>query len=338
MVHHAGPLMALVVAALTLLAGTAAADHPTVGFGSDQVGPIVTVSATPLGKGRWAVGARSEYVKFDDFGDGELAALAASGEEVHSTDDLLAVFVGVGYGVTDDLTLSARIPYVRRTDIREGHLEDGEPEAHEHGDSDGVGDLTLFGQYRFFSANDWDAALLAGLKTPTGETDEKDDDDERFETEHQPGSGSWDPMLGVAVTRRWGRICLDANVLYAFTTEGSQDTTLGDILNYNFAVSTRLNAERKHDHADHVAEHSHSHLLWDLILELNGEWHDRDKVERVSDRNSGGTLIYLSPGVRLTVHERFAGYMSVGVPIHEASRGEQHDTEYRVILGLSASF
>jgi hypothetical protein len=33
----------------------------------------------------------------------------------------------------------------------------------------------------------------------------------------QPGSGSWDPLLGLTVSKRLGRKSLDANVLYAFT-------------------------------------------------------------------------------------------------------------------------
>ena len=37
----------------------------------------------------------------------------------------------------------------------------------------------------------------------------------------------------------------------------------------------------------------------DLVLELNGEWHDKQRIAGIPDPNSGGTTVYLSPGVRV---------------------------------------
>jgi hypothetical protein len=81
---------------------------------------------------------------------------------------------------------------------------------------------------------------LVGVKTPTGTTDERDNEGELFETEFQPGSGSWDPLIGLAVTRGFGRWSLDSNVLYSLATEGVQQTDLGDRFHYNGAISYRL--------------------------------------------------------------------------------------------------
>ena len=74
---------------------------------------------------------------------------------VHSLSSIMAPAISFGYGLTADFTISARLPVVVRTDIREA--------AHEHGggtttgtvevlgDSSGIGDLTLLGQYRFYN-------------------------------------------------------------------------------------------------------------------------------------------------------------------------------------------
>lgn len=175
----------------------------------------------------------------------------------------------------------------------------------------------------------------------------------RIETEHQPGSGSWDPMLGAAVTKQWERVSVDTNFLYVFATKGAQDTSLGDILTYNLAVSYRLNSNDKHDHSSHshsdealedrshsagAATDSHSRLFWDAVLELNGEWHDRNKIDSVTERNSGGTLVYVSPGIRMTTDHRWAAYVSVGFPVYERLNGEQHATQLRFILGAGIGF
>ena len=44
----------------------------------------------------------------------------------------------------------------------------------------------------------WFVALLAGIKVPTGSTHETDLSGARLETKHQPGTGSWDPLFGLA--------------------------------------------------------------------------------------------------------------------------------------------
>jgi adenylate cyclase len=48
------------------------------------------------------------------------------------------------------------------------------------------------------------------------------------------------------------------------------------------------------------------------VLELNGELHQKQVTSGVVDQNSGGNLIYLSPGLRLT-YDKWLSFVSVGV-------------------------
>ena len=50
----------------------------------------------------------------------------------------------------------------------------------------------------------------------------------------------WDVLLGAAFTQRYGAWSFDANVLGIFAGRGAQDTKLGDRFHYNAAVSYRL--------------------------------------------------------------------------------------------------
>ena len=212
------------------------------------------------------------------------------------------------------------------------------------GDASGLGDLRLFGQYRFYHDAAQDLAVTAGVKTPTGTTDERETGGGLFETDHQPGSGSWDPFFGLAYNRSFGRTGFSANVLYTATTEGSQQTDLGDSFNYNLALSTRLfsAAEEEHHHHHHGDEHHehHEHLLdyLDVVLELNGDVRGRDAVMGIKDENTRGHLLYLSPGMRIGLAERWSLYASVGLPIVNDSNGIQSDPDYRVVGGISTSF
>jgi hypothetical protein len=109
------------------------AGHPAAGFGQTISGPVITIPASTLPPGWWAVGLQLEWVRFDRFSDRELEELAAAGAEVHGLDQLLAPSLSVAHGLTDRLTVGARLPHVSRREIREGHLEGGTPELHDHG-------------------------------------------------------------------------------------------------------------------------------------------------------------------------------------------------------------
>lgn len=318
--------------AFTIMPGLVFADHPTFGFGTGVAGPITTVSADPLPRRAWVLGLRGEFLNLARFSDAELFRLARPGAAVDSTDSLLSPFAVVGYGVTDDLTIAARLPYVQRANIREGELENGEPHVHSHGDATGLGDLSLFGQYRLLAHGGFSTTLLGGINLPIGRTDVADASGHPFELEHQPGEGAWSPLLGVAVRRTLGRLTLDANVLYTFVTEAAPGNALGDLANYNVALSYRFGGETDDD-PDHVHD-AHSHRAWDLVAELNGEWRDRLVEERRPDPNSGGSVLYFSPGVRLTLNDRWSSYVSVGLPVLERLNGTQHESHVRLIAGV----
>lgn len=321
---------------LSIVTNTAA-DHPTVIFGSDAAGAVNTISAEPMPQGKWGFGIRTEVIDNKSFSGGQLEDFAAQGlEGVHSVDRITNTSISVAYGVSENLTVIARLPYIERTNIREAELDAGVPEAHVHGDSSGLGDLSLLGQYRSFRNGGTDASILLGVKAPTGATDVSDMEGVRFETEFQPGAGSWNSLLGAAISQKAGKTGFHANILYNKTAKGSQATRLGDALSCNVAMSYRLNGE---DHGQH--DHAHSRvdegggLNWDLILELNGESRRKTKISGDSEANSGGVTVYLSPGVKLSSGEGLGGFLSVGIPIVNRRNGTQTEIDARVVAGIS---
>jgi len=130
------------------------------------------------------------------------------------------------------------------------------------------------------------------------EVDDGHDDEEptehasgRFEAEHQPGSGSWDPFIGIAHSRMWGGLSLHGSLLYSLATEGAQDTDLGDSVHYGVAAVYQLSAaEPSHAHDHPEAAHIHAAgIAWDAILEINGEW--RDELEIAARVNATAAAI-----------------------------------------------
>ena len=325
------------------LTGEAFGHHGGIGIGPGKSGPINTTPATTLRKGHFWVDFRLESMKFDRFTEGELLDFARQGNEVHSVDFRWSTVLTGAYGVTDNLLAGLRLPYISREGIREGHGEEEITEIHRHGDSAGLGDATLFGQYRVFHLDikALEVSALFGLKLPTGRTTARTRQGPRFETELQPGSGSWDPMAGIAVTKRWGKFSMDSNILYIFTTQGSQRTILGDAFLYNLAASYRI-GEIRHVHyymeGNHVHEKEHTRLAWDLVAELNGEWHGKNEISGKDDDNSGGNQVFFSPGVRATIADRYAAFFSVGIPILQDMNGKEQEADYRFVLGIGIGF
>ena len=225
----------------------------------------------------------------------------------------------------------------------------------ERGNSSGIGDLTLMSQYRFFNdpRTGTEMAVLLGIKVFTGATGVNDAFGGRFEAEFQPGSGSWDGLFGLAFTKRMGTWSFDANVLYQLSTTGTQDTDLGDRFLYNAAVSYRLfggaSAPGRMNAGAPIPEpmyhggpkgkaHHHHHEeppaprgpALDLVLEVNGEWHAHEVIGGVKEPNSGGHVVYLSPGVRYSL-DNWSAFASVGLPIVNEVNGVQAEPDWRLL-------
>ena len=57
-------------------------------------------------------------------------------------------------------------------------------------------------------------------------------------------------------------------------------------------------------------------------------------VYMAPETNSGGTTVFLSPGVRVSAG-KFSGFISYGLPIIENQKGQQTDIRSRIVAGIS---
>lgn len=344
--HHAA-LAALAALGATLIAPAALAHHPGVGGGVG--GGIITIGAATLEQGQIAASVTYEFIRMNQLSDATLTA----NPDVHGLQSIATPALSLAYGITDDLTVAVRLPWVQRTGIR---VFDG-VDIVDRGNTSGVGDVTVMGQYRFYNdmIGGTQLAALFGVKAPTGRTGLIDPFGEVFEAEFQPGSGSWDVLLGAAFSQRLNAAwSVHANVLGVITGEGVLDTRLGNRVLYNAAIvyrvfGTTANERHTHDAAAHAGHAharkravpepaaAHQHVALDALLEVNGEWHDRTVTAGIADMNSGGTTIYVSPGLRLTV-DNWSAFASIGIPAVNQLNGVQADPAWRLQTGISVAF
>jgi len=343
--------------ATACLAAPALADHA----GPTAAGPgggISVVSPDTLEAGQSSVGFRLTYTQPNRRSDEQLQALAGEHIHAHNTDYNANAAVGFAYGLTHRLTLSAELPYIRRDGLREGeHAHVGGEAINEVvqlGNVAGIGDLSVLAKYRLTDSEAVGFALITGLKVPTGSTRQRSNEGERLETEHQPGTGSWDPIVGAAGGAKLGALHLNASALYQFSGKGAQRTRLGDraqggiSLSHRFGPAEHHHEEAEADHHEHgdgddAAPHNHDiaphgHQSFDAFVELTGEWEGRQKVDGEIETASGGKSIWLTPGARFNSASGFSVAAAFGLPLWQDIRASHPDNDYRLTLSVGHAF
>jgi hypothetical protein len=340
---------ALLFSAAITFASPALADHlgPS-GFGSG--GGMSVFTPDTLDAGRWAAGFRFTYTRPEHRSDEELEALAGEHIHAHNTEYNLHASLGVAYGINHHLTVSAELPYVRRDDLREGmHSHSGGEavnDVEQLGSVSGIGDLNLLAKYRVSDGGTSGFALIGGIKIPTGSTHKLSEGGERLETEHQPGTGSWDPIFGASASTRLGAVQLTASALYQLSTKGAQHTRLGNRFQGGIAVSHRFGPaphahadSRNHHHGDELDEHDeHAHSSWDAFVELAGEREGRQKIGGEVEEESGGKWIYVAPGVRFNSASGWSAGAALALPIWQDIRASHPDNRFRAMLSIGRAF
>jgi hypothetical protein len=286
-------------------------------------GPTVnSPTATTLGKNRFSAGFTFDYFRYDTIPAETAHELHEEGRDIHGKNHEEFYNLYLGYGLLHDLDLYLIAPIVSKAVIQiedHDHLGRGERSA-------GFGDMRLLGKLRFWKKF-VEIAAIAGVKFPTGETSNKDQSGEKFETEQQPGSGSWDGEFGVTASRSFfERLSLSTSFQYTLKGEGAQERKLGDVFRYNVATSLAL---RK------LGAYPNFHL----VLELNHEWalRDHSRTERrVFD--SGGTTIFLTPGVVMDFHRHLTAFWGFPLPVYQNLGGEHEELKFEMLAGVSLNF
>jgi hypothetical protein len=178
-------------------------------------------------------------------------------------------------------------------------------------------------QYRFWKRG-VELAILAGVKFPTGRTNLKDRVGVKFETEQQPGSGSWDGDFGIAASRSFFKhLSVATSFQYTLRGYGAQNHKSGDVFRYNIGAAYALRRFGQYPNLS-------------LIYELNHEWALRDRSreqKRVLD--SGGTAVFGTPGVRAEFTKNISAFWGMPLPIYQNLGGEHEKLRYEIIAGVN---
>ncbi len=240
--------------------------------------------------------------------------------DVHSRRNDMVYNVIMGYGVTDNLSLTLQLPFVER---RTKQIKEEEFVGQDE-NSSGIGDVIAYGKYRFY--NDlFGAAAVFGVKAPTGEKDERNKQEIRFGQEEQPGTGSTDFMLGMSLNKTLGLFTLDGSILYQLKGTGSQDYEFGDIIRANISGAYTLKERGEYPGVD-------------LLAGINSQFAEKDHKDNVKISDSGGTTVFFSPGLSSQLTEKVSTSVSVMLPFIQNLGRSHQEVNLEVLFSIGYNF
>jgi len=77
---------------------------------------------------------------------------------------------------------------------------------------------------------------------------------------------------------------------------------------------------------------------WYGMLLLNGQIKDRDRGPEAEPEDSGGSFVWLSPGLSYAATRRARAYGFVQLPIYQRVNGVQLTASWAASFGITTSF
>ncbi|OGW78057.1 MAG: hypothetical protein A3I73_05045 [Omnitrophica bacterium RIFCSPLOWO2_02_FULL_45_16] len=198
-----------------------------------SAGPITTWTAPLCGKGKFVIQPFFFYNRtrgsFDS--DGHYKSLPDGDWKYQFQEQLFAQL-----GLTDRLEIDGQTVY------QQNYIKQDDAKAH----SSGFGDSYLFLRYCAFEENDWLPHMtgLFQLKMPTGKYQKSNPD--KLGTDLMgtaTGGGSWDPGLGINLTKKLNPFIFHADIAYSYPHLARVDgakTIYGRYLTWDFGVECFL--------------------------------------------------------------------------------------------------
>ncbi len=273
---------------------------------SVQAAPITFNTALPISAEEWII--RQQFI-YGESGN--------AGQDMRERKSITVV----GYGITPDLTLFGVVPFSDKS------LDTG---AALKRDASGLGDIQFMARYTLyqhdFRAGTFRISPFAGVETPTGENEERDTQG-LLPPSLQPGSGSWDMLGGIVASYASIDLNMDGQ-LYWQGNNKADNIERGDVFKADLSIQPRL-------HPQDISADSKGFLYG--ALELNFTHEDKTRTGGISDPNSGGTRLFVTPGLHYTA-KRWMAEAAVQIPVTQNLNGANTEQDYVLFTGFRLNF
>lgn len=288
---------------------TAAFSLFLVASGKALSAPITTNTALPVSQGEFILREKAVVAHGED----QFAGVARGAAAVTSLTVL-------GYGINPDLAAFFVLP----ASYRKMTVGDSSREVA------GIGDVSAFVRYTVYRKDDVAktvrVAPFLGLKAPTGSTSKRDQTG-TLPPSLQPGTGSWDAFGGVVATYATLAWVLDVQGAFRVNTR-DQGRKLGNEYRADASFQYRLLPGK-------VTAATGGFLYG--VLELNLVHRERSSVGAFPDPETGGTTLYLVPGLQYAMR-RWIAEIAVQIPVAQDLNGAALERDFAVHTGIRVNF
>lgn len=238
--------------------------------------------------------------------------------------------IGFEYGFTDRLSALISVPFIDRSH-QHFDTEDGELRTWS---LSGLGDIGILSRFTFINPAETDRPLISallGAKFPTGKTRLANDQGQEAEVGVQPGSGAYSLIVGASWLKNLPAMTasgLHANMpifmstTYQWNGKGTDDYKLGDVWTTNVGLTYPMFSKLA--------------LTGQVNMKITGR-DGRGNTDQQVDR-TGGTFVYLSPGLQFGITGNTWSYVYMQLPIYQRVNVIQLTADYNLVAGISAKF
>lgn len=233
------------------------------------------------------------------------------------------LLLSADHGLGSGWRLAWHLPVISRShDHIHNHRGAVIPQAWE---IEAVGDVRILLQRRLGSeGGDATPGIAWGLKLPTGSFNQRNDDGSLAERGLQPGTGTTDLVLGYFHHARTliGTRPLSwfAQAYYHAPLNHREDYAPG----FRLSIDTGIALPLAHD--------------WEGMVQLNALVRGRDQGGEAEPLNTGGSFLWVSPGIgwRLNRQSQFYGF--VQLPLYQRVNGVQLTAPWATTVGYRHQF
>ncbi|WP_440026731.1 hypothetical protein [Chromobacterium amazonense] len=270
-------------------------------------------------------------------GSGTISPAAASqlnrgNQEVEKYTRNNYLTLGFDYSFSPAWGVNVTVPYIDRKHSTLGTGSDGYTAASGGGaynsSTSDLGDIKVIGRYQGF-AEARNFGLLFGLKLPTGshtETGTSTDPTNPgapavIDRGLQPGTGTTDAIFGAYY---YG----DLDRSWSYFTQATVQSALDTSDQYRPGTGVNLNLGVRYTGL----------AGWMPQLQINARYVQHDAGNNADTVSTGGTLIYLSPGLTVPLTKQTSLYGFVQLPLYQNVNGVQLAPRYTASVGARISF
>jgi hypothetical protein len=276
----------------------------------------------------WSLDLRYESIRQDQprhgISDVDVGEIRRHHDEVLTRNrNLLGT---LDYTFNQDWGVNLQVPIVDRSHEHiHNHMGGQIPESWDFTE---LGDVRVMARRRLTTTEDDAASTVSttgvnfGLKLPTGKTDVKNDEGEVAERSLQPGSGTTDAVFGAYYSQHRPLASL------SWFAQALAQVPLNTHDEYRPGRRLNLDAGVRYDAGDRVG----------LLLQLNTLLKGRDHGAEAEPEDTGGTFVFVSPGISYAFTSSVQAYGFVQVPVYQRVNGVQLVPDFAVAVGLNFRF